>query len=87
MDMRIDASGQFDTLIPFLAHVICEALHTKLESSGHKSDVRSFPESIVDHGLIFICGDTACTVHKIPSSCRVGVDAIDRAQDELLLKL
>lgn len=64
-----------------------KALPSELESGLDELNVGSLPEGVVDDGLVLIDSNGARRVDDVASGGRVGVDRVDGAEEELLLKV
>ena len=83
----IDPPREVELVREDLAAVAREAGHTEPEFSVDEANVGPLAERVVHNGLVFVDHDGAGRVDEIPTRLRVCLDTVDRAQDELLLKV
>lgn len=68
-------------------HVFCIARDTEFEPGLDESHVGPFSQCVVDHRLVFVHGDGTCGIDDVAACFGVGIDAVDRAEDELFLEV
>lgn len=87
MHVGIKPSGQGNFRIEGLPAVARVSWPPELETGVYKLDVGSFPQSVVDDGFVLVYGDGTGGVDEVSAGLGVGCDAVDGAEDELLLEV
>lgn len=86
--MRVEAARELNTWVEDLTAEAREPLAAECESGVEQLHVRPFAQHVVDDGLVLVDGDGACRVDDDPwGSGRGGGNAVDCAEDELLLEM
>ena len=85
--VRVEAARERELVRERLAAVAREAGHAELEPGLDEAHVRPLAERVVDDGLVLVDGDGAGRVDEEAARLGVCLDAVDRAEDELLLEM
>ena len=70
-----------------LPAVLGVAFSPELETRFDQLGVRSLSQRIVYHRFVLVYGDGTGRIHDVPARFRIGADAVDRAENELLLQM
>ena len=87
VDVRVEAAREADARVERLPAEARVRGAPELEPGVDELDVRALAQRVVDHRLVLVDSDGAGRVDNVAAGLRVRRDAVERAEDELLLQV